>query len=165
MDGFQPFSTTQCVGYVALALGVAAFLQKRDVSLKLLNGTQNIAYALHFVLLGNMAAGTSAFVSAARSLLAARFRAPWLAGVFIALNLALGLPVLQSPFGLVPIIAGCSATAAVFLLQGVKLRLVLLGCTMAWLVNNIVSGSIGGTVLEAFVAVANTTTIIRLLRG
>jgi hypothetical protein len=42
------------------------------------------------------------------------------------------------------------------------MRAVLLVCTLLWLANNILSGSIGGTLLESVIALANISTIIRL---
>jgi hypothetical protein len=45
------------------------------------------------------------------------------------------------------------------------MRLLLLMCTLLWLANNILSGSIGGTLLECVIATANITTMIRLLRS
>jgi hypothetical protein len=48
------FSPAQLVGYIALALGITAFLQKSDDRLKFFNATQGLFYALHFILLGNL---------------------------------------------------------------------------------------------------------------
>jgi hypothetical protein len=66
--------------------------------------------------------------------------------------------------GWLPIIAFCIATVAVFFLQGVTMRLCFLSSTLLWLVNNIASGSIGGTLLEATIAVVNVSTILRMQR-
>jgi hypothetical protein len=43
------------------------------------------------------------------------------------------------------------------------MRLVLLMSTFLWLANNILSGSIGGTALEATIATVNVVTMTRLL--
>ena len=53
---------SQIVGYVALVLGITAFLQKRDQRLRLMVSIQSIAYAAHFWLLGNVPASTAAIV-------------------------------------------------------------------------------------------------------
>jgi hypothetical protein len=58
----------------------------------------------------------------------------------------------------------CLATGAVFLLRGIAMRLVLLVCTLLWLANNLLSGSIGGSLLESMIATVNLTTIVRLFR-
>jgi hypothetical protein len=86
-----------------------------------------------------------------------------LAVLFIVANMGLGLYVLNGNwFGLIPIIGSSAATWAVFTMEGVAMRCVLLSATACWLANNIHSGSIGGTVLETFVAIANATTILRM---
>ena len=66
--------------------------------------------------------------------------------------------------GWLPIISSCTATVAIFYWSGVRLRLALLVCTLLWLANNIISHSIGGTVLETFIAIANISTIVGMLR-
>jgi len=45
------------------------------------------------------------------------------------------------------------------------MRALLLGATLCWLTNNILSGSIGGTMLESIIAAVNTTTMLRLWRA
>jgi len=47
-------------------------------------------------------------------------------------------------------------------MRGIPMRLVLLVSTLLWLVNNIVSGSIGGTSLEVVIAIANTWTMVHM---
>lgn len=159
------FSVTQCVGYAAFLLGVSAFLQKNDRRLKALNGAESLVYAVHFALLGNMTACASTVVSGIRSLLAVKLRSPFLAAAIIIVNVALGFIFGRGCAGWLPVIASCAATLAILLMSGIKMRLVLLGCTLLWLVNNILSGSIGGTLLEAVIATINTATIAQMLKA
>lgn len=156
-------SPAQCVGYGAFVLGVATFLQKTDRRLKIFNAGACLVYAVHFVMLGNFPASGSALVSSVRSFLALRTRAPWLAGTIIAVNVVIGATFARSGAGWIPVIASCSATLAIFYMEGIPMRLVLLGCTFLWLANNILSGSIGGTALETVLAIVNTITILRML--
>jgi hypothetical protein len=158
----QCFSPAQCVGYVAFVLGVAAFLQKDDRRLKLLIASESLAYTVHFWMLGNLPASLGAFTSSARSYLATRTRSRVLAVLIIGINVALGLAFAKSCAAWFPILASCLGTIAVFLLQGVAMRLVMLVCTFLWLANNILSGSIGGTLLEMVIGIVNISTIIRL---
>lgn len=155
-------SPAQMVGYAAFVLGVAAFLQKSDVRLKLLNAAETIAYTVHFAMLGNPAASVSSFISCGRSLLAIRYRSVGLAVVFVALNVAVGSLVATTWTSWLPVAGSSLSTLAVFLLQGVRMRLTILVATLLWLANNILSGSIGGTVLELVIALANISTIVRL---
>jgi hypothetical protein len=158
----HPFSTAQCVGYVAFALGAAAFLQKNDRRLKFLNGSQCVFYATHFALLGNYPAMGSLIVSATRSFLSLKTRSRWVAVLFLAINLAVGWMLVHSRAGWLPIAGGCLATIALFLMRGVPMRLVLLASTFCWMANNILSGSIGGVMLETIIAIANVSTIVRM---
>lgn len=158
------FSPVQCVGYVAFVLGVAAFVQKSDRRLKLLNASQSLAYAVHFIWLGNLPASSSALLSSLRSFLSLRTRSRVVAAAIIGANLMAGVLLAGTWVGWLTVASSCAATVAIFYMHGVRMRLVLLGCTGAWLVNNILSGSIGGTALEVVIALANGVTIARMLR-
>ena len=159
----QVFAPAQLFGYLALVLGIAAFLQKKDQRLRFLNASQSLVYAVHFFLLGNATAAASAAVSSARSFVALRFRSPLLVALFVGIILWLGARYATGIFGWLPIVASCASTAAMFLCRGIVLRVILFGCTLLWLTNNFLSGSIGGTILEVFIGVINLTTIARML--
>jgi hypothetical protein len=157
------FSPAQCVGYIAFLVGSAAFFQKNDRRLKFLNASGCMAYAVHFLLLGSASASASAFISGVRSFLALKTRSRWVATLVIAVNVALGVALVQSSAGWLPVIASCVATLAVFTLQGIPMRLALLASTFLWLANNILCGSIGGTMAESTIATINVSTLIRML--
>lgn len=159
------FSAAQCVGYAAFVLGIAAFVQKNDRRLKGLNAIQGLFYCLHFFLLGNLSASSSSLISGCRSALALRFRSRWLAAFIAVVNVAVGAALAKGGVGWLPIIGSSAATYAMFMMSGIPMRLVLLGCTSLWLANNILSHSIGGTLLEAAIAITNTATVIRLFRS
>lgn len=158
------FSPAQCVGYAAFVVGIWAFLQKSDRRLKVLNASECLIYTVHFALLGNLPASASTMVSGVRSLLALRTRSPMAALSMLIIGIALGAHLAHDILGWFPIIASCIATVAVFLMRGVPMRLFLLSSTLLWLVNNIVSGSIGGSLLEATIAVVNISTILKMKR-
>lgn len=160
----DPLSPAQCFGYVAFALGVAAFLQTRDRRLKLLNSAQGLVYAVHFAMLGNLATAGSALVCGLRSGTAAYFTARWLVVPFAALNLAVGFAVAETPTDWLPVIGFLIGTVSVFLLKGIPLRLGMFSSSAVVLVNNLILGSIGGMALETAIAAANLITIVRLLR-
>jgi hypothetical protein len=158
-------SPAQVVGYFAFILGVTAFVQRTDGRLKAFNATQSLFYALHFLLLGNNPASATCVISSVRSFMALKYRALWLAGVFVTVNLWAGATLGRTASGWLPVIGSCAATVAIFVLTGVGLRLVLLSSTLLWLANNILSGSIGGTLLEVANASINLLTIVRLVRS
>jgi hypothetical protein len=159
------FSPAQCFGYLSFVVGVSAFLQKSDRRFKWLNAGQSLVYAAHFVLLGNLPASASSLISCVRSLLALKPRSPLVPALIVVIYLAAGVVLARSGAGWIPIIASCVGTVAIFNMRGIALRMVLLGCTFLWLVNNFLSGSIGGVLLESVIAIANIATIIRMFRS
>jgi hypothetical protein len=158
------FSPAQCVGYVAFVLGVGSFLQKDDRRFKLFMAGECLAYVVHFALLGNPTAVASSTMSLLRSVLALRTRSKWVAAVIIAINLALGVSLATRASDWLPLMASCLGTLALFLLQGIPMRLLMLCGTLLWIGNNVISGSIGGTALEVVIAVVNMNTIRRMAR-
>ena len=56
------------------------------------------------------------------------------------------------------------ATVSIFRLQGMQMRLGVLCATLLWLVNNILTGCIGGTALELMIATVSSITIFHLYR-
>jgi hypothetical protein len=159
------FSSAQCVGYAAFVLGIGAFLQKIDRRLKFLLASESLAYSVHFALLGNFSAAASALISCFRSFLSMKARSPWLAVIIIGIYVAAGAVFARSAAGWLPVIGSAVATLAMFFMRGIPMRLVLLSSTLMWLANNIISRSIGGTLLESALTIINISTIVRLFRS
>lgn len=158
------FSPAQCAGYAAFALGVTSFLQTNDRRFKLGMTGVSLAYVVHYALLGNPTSVASSVLSTVRSALSLRTRSLWVAVLIILANLAVGWHVAERPADWLPLTASCLGTLAMFTLEGVAMRVVLLCATGFWISNNIINGSIGGTALELVVGTINTVTILRLRR-
>jgi len=156
------FSRAQCLGYLAFVLGVAAFLQKRDRRLKVLVASESLVYALHFQLLGVPPASANALITAVRTALSLKLRAVGLSVLFVLLHLGVGLYLAKTASGWLTVVGSCVSTVAVFQMHGLAMRLMMLFSTGCWLVNNILSQSIGGAALESVIAIANATTIVRI---
>lgn len=154
--------TAQLFGYAAFVLGVTSFLQKSDIRFKLYMSAECVAYLVHFTLLGNPAAGASSLVSMTRSLVSIYSKSLWIALAFVAINIALGFKLATVWWNWIPLIASCVGTLALFLLDGIKMRMVMLVGTSLWIVNNVLSGSIGGTALEVVIAITNLYTIYKM---
>ncbi|MFN3862128.1 MAG: YgjV family protein [Roseateles sp.] len=158
------FSPAQLFGYVAFVLGVGCFLQTNDRRFKWLMTGECVAYIVHFALLGNPTAVASSSLSMIRSLLSLYTRSAWVAVLIVAANIAFGLTIADKPSDWLPLTASCLGTIALFTLQGIPMRLLMLLGTGLWIANNVISGSIGGTALEIVIAAINLTTIVRMHR-
>jgi hypothetical protein len=159
------FSPAQWLGYLAFAFGVGCFLQRDDHRFKFFMALECLSYVLHFALLGVPTAVASSLVSLARSLVAMRTQSPWAAAGFVALLLVLGVWLYSGWVSMLPLAASCIGTLALFLLRGIAMRVVMLGGTLLWIVNNVLVGSVGGTMLEVVVATTNAFTIWRMWRA
>jgi hypothetical protein len=128
-------------------------------------GAQAFSYAVHFFLLGSMVASLASLVTCTRALLSLVTRSRRVAVAILCVNLVIGLVTVRSTLGWLPVLATSAGTVAFFWFAGLPMRLILLGSTACWLVNNLVVGSIGGTMLELFVGAANVSTCYRLWRA
>jgi Bacterial inner membrane protein len=156
------FALPQLFGYLAFIFGVGCFLQKSDLRFKAFMSIECVSYVIHFWLLGNPTAAASSAVSVGRSLASMRSRSPWVALFFVLLSLGMGVWLASGWLSLLPIAASCVGTTALFLLKGIRMRALMLLGTLLWLINNIVSGSYGGTLLELVILSTNSWTIWRL---
>jgi len=80
----------------------------------------------------------------------------------VAINVGLGLKLASVWWNWIPLIASSVGTLALFLLEGIQMRVLMLLGTALWIVNNVLSGSIGGTALEVVIAITNTYTIYKM---
>lgn len=158
------FSPAQLPGYAAFAFGIACFAQTDDRRFKLFMAAECAAYIVHFWLLAQPTAVASTTVSLLRSLASLKARRPAVGIFFIALSAALGFWLMQGWLTLLPIAASCIGSFALFFLDGLRMRALMLVGTLLWLANNLLVGSIGGTALEAVLAATNAHTIWRLSR-
>ncbi|KFI07926.1 YgjV family protein [Massilia sp. BSC265] len=158
------FSPAQYVGYAAFVLGVGSFLQKDDRRFKIFMAAECLAYIIHFALLGRPTAVASSTMSLLRSVLSLYTRSKWVAFLVVAANLALGLTLATRASDWLPLGASCIGTLALFLLEGVRMRVAMLCGTVLWIINNIIAGSVGGTALEVVIAAVNVVTIRRMMR-
>jgi hypothetical protein len=161
----QVFSWAQIPGYFAFAFGVACFAQTDDRRFRVFMSVECFSYVLHFALLGQATAVASSLVSLGRSVASIYWRSRWAALVFLGANIALGSWLFHGWVSLLPIIASCIGTLALFFLQGAAMRATMLLGTACWIANNLLVGSIGGTLLELAVAGVNGWTLVKLLRA
>ncbi|EMH2941789.1 YgjV family protein [Vibrio parahaemolyticus] len=154
----------QALGLISFGLGFSVFYQKNDRHLKILMLIFNLNHLLHFLLLGSMVSALSALLSALRTTTAIFVSSKRVAAVFIVISLVSGFWVAEQWRDLWPIIGTVIGTYSVFCLSGIRMRIGFLLGASCWLTNNILVGSIGGTLLEMTVIVMNLLTIYRLHR-
>ncbi|HBN6294874.1 permease [Vibrio parahaemolyticus] len=154
----------QALGVISFGLGFSVFYQKNDRHLKILMLIFNLNHLLHFLLLGSMVSALSALLSALRTTTAIFVSSKRVAAVFIVISLVSGFWVAEQWRDLWPIIGTVIGTYSVFCLSGIRMRIGFLLGASCWLTNNILVGSIGGTLLEMTVIVMNLLTIYRLHR-
>jgi hypothetical protein len=140
------------------------FSRKRDTQFKGWIVGQNLLYAIHFFLMGNLAAMVGSTLSSTRTLLSLYTRSLVVIAILLTANVLLGFWVVKAAWNVIPLTATAIATVAMFRLHGLQLRCVMLLCTILWLINNILTGSIGGTAMESMIAVMSCFTIFRLRR-
>ncbi|MDO6424773.1 YgjV family protein [Saccharophagus degradans] len=152
----------QALGFVSYALGILCFYQKDDKKLKLIMLTMNVNNSIHFALLGAATASLGSILSVFRTGLALRTSSRAVAFVFIAITLASGYWLAETWRDAFPILGTCIGTYALFCLRGIKMRIAFLCGALCWLTNNIIVGSIGGTLLEITLLIVNGNTIRKL---
>lgn len=155
----------QFFGMISFTLGVLCFYQRDDKRLKMMMLLLQLNNVLHFGLLGAWTASLSALIAVGRTGLALRTRSRRLAYLFIVLSVVLGLLVGDRWTDIFPILGTCMGTYALFCLSGIAMRLAFLLGACFWLTNNIIVGSLGGTLLEATLIAVNLNTIRRLYRA
>ncbi len=156
--------TAQLFGLVSFCLGLSTFYQKDDRKLKLIMLLLNVNHLVHFLLLGSLLSAIGAALSALRTYCAIYTRSIWVAALFIGSGIAIGTTLAENWYQLLPIAGTVIGTYSIFLLKGIALRLGFLLGSSCWLVNNLIIGSIGGTLLEMSVIIMNVTTIFRIYR-
>jgi hypothetical protein len=162
----DPLSIAQLVGYVAFVLGVVSFLQRDDTRLRAMIAAQALSYCVHFVLLGSTVGALASLVTCTRALMSLVTRSTTVGVAILLVNVVLGVfGAGTSVAGWLPVLGTTAGTVAFFWFDGLPMRFILLGATACWLANNLWVGSIGGSVLELLVGVANGITCYRLWRA
>lgn len=158
------FTPAQLAGYAAFVFGMACFAQTDDRRFKIYMALECAAYIVHFALLGQATAVASTAVSLGRSLASLKLRTPAVGLFFIVLSLGFGAWLYTGWISLLPIAASCIGTTALFFLRGLRMRVLMLCGTLLWLLNNLLVGSVGGSLLEACLAASNLWMIVRMAR-
>ncbi|WP_342807908.1 YgjV family protein [Alteromonas sp. M12] len=152
----------QLIGGISFLLAILAYYQKKDVTLKALLAMFFLVHASHFYLLDATVPALLCLLSMVRSIVAIYTRSYTTAFAFIFITIVVGLYNYQSYLDFLVILANVIGVYSLFCLHGVNMRLGIIAGASLWLINNMLIGSIGGTLMEVFVITTNITTIHRI---
>ncbi|WBA82037.1 YgjV family protein [Endozoicomonas sp. GU-1] len=155
----------QLVGGFAFLIGIMAFWQKDDVKFRYQMTAFSLVMALHFVLMGATVAAIGAVINSLRSYASVKSQSKILMAMFIVLLICLTLPNVEQWYEVPTIIGSVVATWALFSARGIPLRSLILLNSCCWLVHNLLTGSIGGSLIEATFVVTNSITIYKLYKA
>ena len=157
------FIISQIIGFLALIIGLYAFLNKNDDRLKIFMTLQSFLLAVHFLFLGAMTPAAMSGISSIRNFFSLFANLKNLAFVFIAIYLGAMFFTFSGPVSLLTPIASSISTYAYFYTKGLLLRVLLLIVSFMWLLNNIFVFSIGPAIMEMIIVCANMITVIRMI--
>ncbi|MGR5452665.1 YgjV family protein [Vibrio alfacsensis] len=152
----------QVVGGVAFLCGVLAFLQKDDLKFRYGMVTFCFIMAVHFFMMDAIVAAIGVTINGVRAFVSIKTQSRWVMWIFISLLIAMTVPQLSAPIEALTIIGSAAGTWALFSLNGIKMRSVILFNSLCWFIHNIWLGSIGGSLVEGTFIVANLATIYGL---
>lgn len=156
----------QFFGLLALVICLLAFASKNDDRLLVLLISANVAFALQFVFFSSWTAAALTVLVIVRIVLARRYMgSQWVMWVVLMANLVAAALTWREWVDALPLTAATLGTIAMFLLRGIPLRIMLGLAALAWMLNNLLIGSIGGTLAEGMIFVTNVITIIRMARA
>lgn len=151
---------------MALMIGIFAFFRGQDGHLKVMIGLQALFMAGHFLLLGAWVGALLGLWGATRYFMSAWGRhRDALMWFFIVGGTMIGMWRYQTPTDILPIIANILACIAIFKLQGLQLKGLLLIVSSCWLGYNAAHASVMGAMVEAFYMVANATAIVQGMKA
>ena len=161
---FSIYSVAQIIGFIAMICGIAACLHREDHKLKILMVAQGALLTIHFILLGAFTGAAGVCLAAIRAKLSMSPSNKRFAPLFYGMALILGILTYNSPVDILPVLANIIGTTAFFYAQDTKMRFLLLGGSITWLCHNLIVGSIGPSVMEAFISASLCYAIIQRLR-
>lgn len=156
----------QLFGMIALVICLVAFSSRNDDRLLVLLISANVAFALQFAFFSSWTAAALTVLVIVRIVLARRFTgSQWVMWMVLAMNGVAATLTWQSWVDVFALTAATLGTIAMFQLRGIAMRVVLGAAAFAWMLNNLVIGSIGGTLAEGLIFITNIITIVRMARA
>lgn len=155
----------QAIGIVAFLIGATAFLHQDGHKFRLHLTVFQIVLCSHFILMGAVTAAVGCGISALRSYASTRTQSSLVMWFFIGLLWVMGLLNVEHSYEILTIFGASVATWGLFKTRGIHMRLLILFNSFCWLTNNLLLGSIGGTMMEATFIIVNAVTIYKMYRN
>lgn len=165
MVSLPEWNLAQAIGMIAFAIGATAFLHSDGRRFRLHLTLFQVVLCSHFIMMGALVAAFGCGISAIRSYASTKTQSTGVMLFFIALLWVMGLPQLEYSYELLTIFGSSVATWALFKAQGIQMRVLVMFNSFCWLTNNLLLGSIGGTLMELTFIVVNAVTIFRMYRA
>ena len=125
----------------------------------------SLLFLIHYFMLGEMTGAVMNILGVTRGIIflqGEKLRKPWMLSVLWILTIGTVVFTWEGFKCLLPLVAMLASTTAMHLNNGKTIRLAQLFVTSpGWLIYNIIVGSLGGTLCEAFIM---TSTIISFIR-
>ena len=159
------WNLAQAIGMVAFVIGATAFLHSDGRRFRLHLMVFQVVLCCHFIMMGALVAAFGCGISAIRSYASTKTQSTPVMLFFIAMLWVMGVPQLEHSYELLTIFGSSVATWALFKTQGIQMRLLVMFNSFCWVTNNLLLGSIGGTLMELTFIIVNSLTILRMYRA
>lgn len=165
------FSLEQFIGYFAVLIGGISYFQKTDEKLKYFQGFATIIWACHYFLMGLFAASVICVIISIRQFISSKthnYTHTLRLNIFIVFSLLFCIATYftwKDYFSLIPLVTALMANYALLFSGGLKMRVILFGCDIGWVIYNIAGNSIGGLIGCAVNMVANIVVMKKMKKA
>lgn len=157
----------QLLGFVAMAFGIGSFQAKKRVYILLMQSIASLLWVTQFLLLGGFTGAALNFIAVLRgATYMQKGKYKWASGIwmpiiFSVLLIVMGIFTWEGFISLLPTGAMVVSSFALFMTDERKIRYLSLIVSPPWLVYDIITGTIAGTLAEVF---SLTSIIIAIYR-
>lgn len=154
----------QSIGFMALVVGISAFLHRDDQKLRYYLTVFTFLMAIHFFMLGLWTAAILALLGSARNYVSSLTNSVWVMVLFLFTAWVIAIPNSSEWVHILPVLGVSFGTWALFKEKGLRLRFFMSLGTLCWLSHNHLVGSIGGVFIESLFLIINGRTMVKLLK-
>ena len=154
----------KAIGFMAFFITCAGYLSRSDDKLKLAIAVSAGLLSFHYVLLAAWVAAASLLVNFVRNQISRKRQGiSWFVG-FAIIQLAVSVILYQTVRDIFPILGSLISGYALFCERGRRLRILMIICTIMWLINNILLLSYGAMLQDSLSIIANVIGIAKIAK-